>query len=108
MLVIYSIVTFVSLFSITLYAKARRKPLVDNTIQQLMNQYLNTYINAERQYEAMESELAVKSRFYQQTPAAVRGAYSDELIALQQQVKAQKAYYFEAKSNYLSLGKSLV
>ncbi|GAM77373.1 hypothetical protein JCM19241_1843 [Vibrio ishigakensis] len=50
----------------------------------------------------------MKSRFYQQTPVTVRGEYSDEMMVLQAQLEAHKHRYFEAKRNYLSLGKALV
>lgn len=100
--------TALSLLSIKRFTETRKKTSVESDTQQQLNQYLNTYIDAERKYDAIKSEFAVKSRFYQQTPVTVRGEYSDEMLTLQAQLEAHKARYFQAKNNYLSLGKSLV
>ncbi len=100
--------TALSLLSIKRFTETRKKQSVESETQQQLSQYLNIYIDAERKYDAIKSEFAVKSRFYQQTPVTVRGEYSDEMMVLQAQLEAQKHRYFEAKRNYLSLGKALV
>ncbi|GAB7218934.1 hypothetical protein VcTj87_07550 [Vibrio comitans] len=100
--------SFVSVVSVKKLKATQRKVNEKNKELQLVSDYLHVYINEERNYEAIKSELAVKSHFYQQAPMTARGAYTKEVLQLQSALQAQKAIYLEAKKNYLGSGKYLV
>ncbi|ANO31768.1 hypothetical protein BCT86_11400 [Vibrio breoganii] len=112
-----SLVAFTSVFSIVSTTgtvcikkiKAAKKEASEKSARlQQMSEHLYAYINAERSYDAIKGELAVKNHFYQQLPMTARNTHAEEISKMQAELKIQKAAYLNAQKNYLKMGKHII